>query len=142
MGSVLRICPQTRALSIPFARTGTWLSILSGWRRDRVTHVDLQMNDSRFKKESLSAVMRAFMLEHEITCKQQLIDFVGGTSLLLRRYCRPIEPCTDIFLWRPCLRAILSKNRFAAPQTGQHLRTRKPNECTIRGRILALEEMM
>ena len=88
---------------------GTWLSILSGWRRDRVTHVDVQMNDRRFKKESLSAVMRAFMLEHEIACKQQLIDFVGGTSLLLRRYCRPIEPCTDIFLWRPCLRALLSK---------------------------------
>ena len=91
---------------------GTWLSILSGWRRDRVTHVDLQMNDSRFKKESLSAVMRAFMLEHEIACKQQMIDFVGGTSLLLKRYCRPIEPCTDIFLWRPCLRALLSKMVF------------------------------
>jgi hypothetical protein len=88
---------------------GTWLSLLSGWRRDRVTYVDLQMNDRHFKKESLSAVMRAFMLEHEIACKQQLIEFVGGTSLLLRRYCHPIEPCTDIFLWRPCLRAILSK---------------------------------
>ena len=88
---------------------GTWLSVLSGWRRDRVTHVDLQMNDRRFKKESLSAVMRAFMLEHEITRKQQLIDFVGGTSLLLRRYCRPIEPCTDVLLWRPCLRALLCK---------------------------------
>jgi hypothetical protein len=88
---------------------GEWLSILSGWRRDRVTHVDLQMNDSRFKKESLSAVMRAFKLEHEIACKRQWIDFVGGTSLLLRRYCYPIEPCTDIFLWRPGLRAIVSK---------------------------------
>jgi hypothetical protein len=88
---------------------GTWLSILSGWRRDRVTHVDLQMNHSRFKKESLSAVMRAFMLEHEIARKQQLIDFVGGTSLSLRRYCRPIEPCAEIFLWRPCLRALLCK---------------------------------
>jgi len=41
-----------------------------------------------------------------------MIDFVGGTSLLLRRYCRPIEPCTDIFLWRPCLRALLSKMMF------------------------------
>jgi hypothetical protein len=28
---------------------------------------------------------------------------------LLRRYCYPIEPCTDIFLWRPGLRALLSK---------------------------------
>jgi hypothetical protein len=88
---------------------GTWLSLLSGWRHDRVTYVDLQMNDRHFKKESLSAVMRAFMLEHEIGRQQRLIDFVGGTSLLLRRYCRPIEPCTDIFLWQPCLRATLCK---------------------------------
>ena len=88
---------------------GTWLSILSGWRRDGVTYVDLQMNDRHLKKESLSAVMRAFMLEHEISYGQRLIHFVGGTSLLLRRYCRPVEPCTDIFLWRPCLSATLFK---------------------------------
>jgi hypothetical protein len=86
---------------------GAWLSVLSGWRRNRVTYVDLQMNDVHFKKESLSAVMRAFMLEHEITNQQELVHFVGGTSLLLRRYCRPIEPCTDGFFWRPCLRATL-----------------------------------
>ena len=86
---------------------GTWLSILSGWRRNRVTFVDLQMNDMNFKKESISAVMRAFMLEHEIACRQELINFVGGCSLLLRRYCQPVEVCTDVFLWRPCLRATL-----------------------------------
>jgi hypothetical protein len=86
---------------------GTWLSVLSGWRRNRVTYVDLQMNDLHFKKESLSAVMRAFMLEHEISKQQELLHFVGGTSLLLRRYCQPIEPCTDGFFWRPCLRATL-----------------------------------
>jgi hypothetical protein len=63
-------------------------------------HVDLQRNDRRFRKDSLSAVMRAFMSEHEIA---------RGTSMLLRRYCRPIESCTDVFLWRPGLRAILSK---------------------------------
>ncbi len=86
---------------------GAWLSVLSGWRRNRVTYIDLQMNDSYFKKESLSAVMRAFMLEHEITNQQEVVHFVGGTSLLLWRYCQPIEPCTDGFLWRPCLRAAI-----------------------------------
>jgi hypothetical protein len=86
---------------------GTWLSVLSGWRKKRITYIDLQMNDMHFKKESLSAVMRAFMLEHEIGLKQESINFVGGTSLLLRRYCQPIEPCTDIFLGRPCLRATI-----------------------------------
>jgi hypothetical protein len=88
---------------------GAWLSVLSGWRRNRVTYVDLQMNDIHYKKESLSAVMRAFLLEHEIACRQQLIHFVGGTSLLLRRYCQPIEPATYAFLWRPCLRATLCR---------------------------------
>ena len=84
---------------------GTWLSILAGWRRHGVTYVDMQMNHMHYKKESISAVMRAFMLEHEIGRKQQLINFVGGSSLLLRRYCEPLEPCTDIFFWKPCLRA-------------------------------------
>jgi hypothetical protein len=50
-------------------------------------------------------VMRAFMLEHEIGRRQQFINFVGGSSLLLRRYCEPIELCTEIFVWKPCLRA-------------------------------------
>lgn len=85
--------------------SGSWLSLLSGWRLNGVTYVDLQMNDMHYKKESISAVMRAFMLEHEIGCKQQTINFVGGSSLLLRRYCEPVKPCTDIFIAKPGLRA-------------------------------------
>jgi len=84
---------------------GPWLSLLSGWRRNGVTYVDLQMNDMHYKKESISAVMRAFLLEHEIAGKQELINFVGGSSLLLRRYCEPVEPCTDIFIAKPGLRS-------------------------------------
>ncbi len=84
---------------------GPWLSLLSGWRLHGVTYVDLQMNDMHYKKESISAVMRAFMLEHEIGRKQELINFVGGSSLLLRRYCEPIEPCTEIFIAKPGLRS-------------------------------------
>jgi hypothetical protein len=52
-------------------------------------HVDLQVNDSRFKKESLSAVMRAFMLEHEIACKQQLIDFRGWNLVIVEQILPP-----------------------------------------------------
>jgi hypothetical protein len=84
---------------------GPWLSLLSGWRCHGVTYVDLQMNDMHYKKESISAVMRAFMLENEIARKQRLINFVGGSSLLLRRYCEPLEPCTDFFVAKPGLRS-------------------------------------
>jgi hypothetical protein len=87
--------------------TGPWLSLLTGWRLNGVTYVDLQMNDMHYKKESISAVMRAFMLEHEIGRKQKLINFVGGSSLLLRRYCTPIEPCTEIFIAKPGLGSAL-----------------------------------
>ena len=83
---------------------GPWLSMVTGWRRNQVTYVDLQMNDMHYKKESLSAVMRAFLLEHEIGLKQEMINFVAGSSLLLRRYCEPVEPCTDLFISKPCLR--------------------------------------
>jgi hypothetical protein len=84
---------------------GPWLSLLSGWRLYGVTYVDLQLNDMHYKKESISAVMRAFMLENEIAHKQQFINFVGGSSLLLRRYCEPLEPCTDFFVAKPGLRS-------------------------------------
>jgi len=88
---------------------GTWLSILSGWRRDGVTYIDLQMNDSHFRKESISAVMRCFLLEHEIARQQKMLFFVGGCSILLGRYCEPGEVCTDVVLARPGLRSALFK---------------------------------
>ena len=86
---------------------GHWLSILTGWRSHRVTYVDLQMNDLTYKRESISAVMRAFLLEHEIDRKQERVNFVNGCSLLLSRYCEPMEPGTHVFIWKSGLRARL-----------------------------------
>ena len=105
---------------------GQWLSLLTGWRRNGVTYVDLQMNDMHYKKESISAVMRAFLLEHEIGRRQELINFVGGSSLLLRRYCEPIEPCTDIFIWKPCLRAQFFEMVATHVQSGSVYERLKP----------------
>ena len=79
---------------------GTWLSFLSGWRRKGTTYVDMQMNHSTFKRESLSAVMRAFLLEHEIEAGQKCLEFVGGCSLLLERYCSPDEQVVDLLVTR------------------------------------------
>ncbi|MGC2403475.1 MAG: hypothetical protein WA510_27035 [Acidobacteriaceae bacterium] len=103
---------------------GDWLSILSGWRRNRVTYIDLQMNDMNYKKESLSAVMRAFTLEYEIARRQELLYFVGGCSLLLRRYCNTGEECTDIFLSLPGLRTQLFR-AFVPPAIMKSILERK-----------------
>jgi hypothetical protein len=103
---MLQTTPESFSMGLRLPN-GSWLSLLSGWRLNGVTYVDLQMNDSNYKKESISAVMRAFMLEHEIGRKQTLINFVAGSSLLLRRYCEPVKPCTDLFIAKPCLRSKL-----------------------------------
>jgi hypothetical protein len=97
---------------------GPWLSILTGWRSNGVTYVDLQMNDMTYKRESISAVMRAFMLEHEIARKQELVNFVNGCSLLLARYCEPTEPGTHVFMWKPGLRAKLFEMAATRVQSG------------------------
>jgi hypothetical protein len=96
---------------------GTWLSAVSGWRRDGITYIDLQMNDQNFKKESLSAVMRCFLLEHEIARQQRLLVFVGGCSILLGRYCEPGEVCTDVVLARPGVRSTLLKTMLPLLKT-------------------------
>ncbi|MGC2402492.1 MAG: hypothetical protein WA510_22050 [Acidobacteriaceae bacterium] len=103
---MLKINPDSFSMGLRLPN-GSWLSLVSGWRLNGVTYVDLQMNDSNYKKESISAVMRAFMLEYEIELNQTMINFVGGSSLLLRRYCEPVKPCTDLFISKPGLRSKL-----------------------------------
>jgi hypothetical protein len=93
---------------------GSWLSFLSGWRAADTTYVDLQMNNQAFKGESISAVMRAFLLENEIERGQRYITFVGGSSALLERYCTPNESIVDIIVSRAsvrgwCLKKLINK---------------------------------
>jgi hypothetical protein len=83
---------------------GTWLSVLSGCRRTRTTYVDMQLNHSEFQRESLSAVMRALLLEQEIGAGQKSIKFVGGCSALLARYCDPNETIADLVVARHSIR--------------------------------------
>jgi hypothetical protein len=100
----LRSRPDAFAMALR-SYDGTWLSVLSGWRRNGSTYLDMQLNHSAFKRESLSAVMRAFLLEHEIGAGQKAIIFVGGCSALLERYCKPNETVVDLLVTRFSIRA-------------------------------------
>ena len=91
------------------SKDGTWLSVLSGWRRNGTTYIDVQLNHSTFMRESLSAVMRAFLLEYEISVGQKYIVFVGGCSALLERYCSPHEAFADLVVTRSSLSGWLFK---------------------------------
>jgi hypothetical protein len=101
---------------------GTWLSILSGWRRNGTTYIDVQLNHSAFMRESLSAVMRAFLLEYEISVGQKSIVFVGGCSALLERYCSPREAFADLVVFRSSISGWLFKKaigKFCDPSFKQ-----------------------
>jgi hypothetical protein len=91
------------------SKDGTWLSVLSGWRRNGTTYIDVQLNHSTYMRESLSAVMRAFLLEYEISVGQKYIVFVGGCSALLERYCSPREAFADLVVTRSSLSGWLFK---------------------------------
>jgi hypothetical protein len=91
------------------AKDGTWLSVLSGWRRNGTTYIDVQLNHATFMRESLSAVMRAFLLEYEISVGQKYIVFVGGCSALLERYCSPAEAFADLVVTRSSMSGWLFK---------------------------------
>jgi hypothetical protein len=70
-------------------RSGTWLSYITGWRDADGTHIDWQRSRDDYKGASLSTVMRAYMLEHEIGIQSPAIIFVGGTSRFWSRVCEP-----------------------------------------------------
>jgi hypothetical protein len=91
------------------SKDGTWLSVLSGWRRNGTTYIDVQLNHSTYMRESLSAVMRAFLLEYEISIGQKYIVFVGGCSALLERYCSPRESFADVVVTRSSVSGWLFK---------------------------------
>jgi hypothetical protein len=95
----LEVCGDAFAMGLR-SYDGTWLSVLSGWRRNGTTYVDMQLNHSAYRRESLSAVVRAFLLEHEIGTGQKYITFVGGCSALLERYCEPNETVVDLLVTR------------------------------------------
>jgi hypothetical protein len=101
---ILHAHPDAFAMALR-SPDGAWLSILSGWRRNGTTYVDVQLNHAGYARESLSAVMRAFLLEHEIGIGQKYIVFVGGCSALLERYCNPSESVVDLLVTRYSIRA-------------------------------------
>jgi hypothetical protein len=80
------------------ARSGEWLAVLGGWYdRDQATAV-LQMNrDQDHRADSLSVVLRGYLIESLIRRGLQSIVFVGGVSEPLKRYCR-IVPIVVLYL--------------------------------------------
>ena len=80
------------------ARGGEWLAVLGGWYdRDQAT-VRFQMNrDQEHRADSLSVVLRLYLIESLIRRGFQSVVFVHGVGDPLKRYCRNI-PTVVLYL--------------------------------------------
>lgn len=100
----LRRHPECFCMGIRL-KTGTWLSIITGWRIDGITHMPWQLNHDEYKHESLMQVMRTCLVEHECTFGQIALSWVGGT-VSFQTACEP-EFCLDILKARRGVRSTL-----------------------------------
>jgi hypothetical protein len=66
------------------SQDGQWLSLIGGRRHGEITEIDWQVNLAGLPQYSLSTVMRAYLLEHEISRGTRKLMFEGGTPHPMR----------------------------------------------------------
>lgn len=64
---------------------GEWLSLMGGWRQNDTTVLHFQCNAGARERDSLSTVMRSFLIEHEVERGAREIVFYGGTPHHMQR---------------------------------------------------------
>jgi hypothetical protein len=103
------------------SNSGQWLSLIGGWRQDRVTVLYWQMNTAGHEKLSIGTAMRSYFLEHEVKQGAATLTVYGGTSHSMRNsFLR--EEVTDLIVKRRSLRSaalqtvarMVTSSRFGA----------------------------
>ena len=105
--AALQATPGRFAMGLQ-GKDGEWLSYITGWRDSAGTHIDWQRSRDDYKGASLSTVMRAYLLEHEVERQSAAIHFVGGTSPFWSRVCEP-SVYGDLFATRKGMFGDLAK---------------------------------
>jgi hypothetical protein len=100
--------------------SGQWISLLAGRRHHGVTAIDWQLNRDSLAKYSVGTVIRAYLIEYEISLGSKKLYFEGGTPHTIRHSFVP-EKAKDImvlnrspfaFLLRACARYLSAGNNF------------------------------
>jgi hypothetical protein len=100
------------------AADGQWLSLVGGRRHDGTTEIQWQMNRGGLPRYSLSTVMRAYLLEHEVARGTEKLTFQGGTPHSMRNSLMRSE-VLDVLVVRRSLPAwlLLRLARWVFPQS-------------------------
>jgi hypothetical protein len=69
-------------------KEGEWISIIGGWVKGVNFFILLQMNDASYTKESVSTVLRSYLIESAIDAGIHRMKFIGGCEGILKKYCR------------------------------------------------------
>jgi hypothetical protein len=83
-------------------REGQWLSIAGGRISAGALEIDWQMNRADHPKFSLSAVLRAYLIDHAATMGLTRFQLAGGTTHPIQRSFLKAR-ATDILILRPTL---------------------------------------
>jgi hypothetical protein len=109
------------------ARHGEWLGILGGWyEADRVTVFCQMNNDLEHVADSLSVVLRGYLVESLIEENIRSLFFWDGAGGPLGRYCHRI-PTDALYLDRPGLGWRIFRSlytlvgRFLPPNTAREM---------------------
>jgi hypothetical protein len=73
------------------AADGKLVAVLCGFSRGTRFHLLTQMNDHRLESLSLSMVLRGQLIKHLIACGHTELQFMGGASLAIARFCQPLN---------------------------------------------------
>jgi hypothetical protein len=68
---------------------GMMVAVLCGFTRGKRFHLLTQLNDAHLQRLSLSVVLRGFVIQHLIDTGHTELQYMGGSSLSLGRFCDP-----------------------------------------------------
>ena len=94
---VLAVAPRTLLAGLR-SPDGQWLAVLGAWYGGQSATMVLQLNDdSGYPHDSLSVVLRSYVIETLIAQGVQDVVFRGGLSVPLVRHCRTV-PVNEVHL--------------------------------------------
>jgi hypothetical protein len=120
-------------------RGGDWISLAGGWCVGDCAFLALQLNDRTCARESLSLVLRSYLIEQLINRGIRELVFWNGTSAPLRFYTTPREEFT-VYIdsqshpWRLVRRACVALAKLAPVTFANWLKWQAPD---VNGKLSA-----
>ena len=113
-------------------KSGDWISLAGGWRLGDRAFLCLQLNDRDCARESVSLVLRSYLIEHLISRGIRELVFWSGTSAPLSFYTTPREEFT-VYIdsrshpWRAVRLSCVALAKLAPATFGRWLNWQAPD---------------